>query len=186
MQQCIVVQGNLSMTVQSGLQILLWKRSTLMNLHICVCLRQKIFALGKNSHLFDKSKIFQFVFVDSYYSIVCMMKLFKICLTLLKIHLRDGNVFQSKSGRKTIFILILFCENSFLVNKIKTNIRVSLLSITESLTLPGEYVTGKNWHLCSVYCVIMNKQFRWIFSYNSFQDRPKKIKQRKRKNSQRC
>ena len=73
-----------------------------------------------------------------------MMKLFKICLTLLKIHLRDGNVFQSKSGRKTIFILILFCENSFLVNKIKTNIRVSLLSITESLTLPGEYVTGKN------------------------------------------
>ena len=89
-----------------------------------------------------------------------MMKLFKICLTFLKIHLRDGNVFQSKSGRKTIFILILFCKSSFLVNKIKTNIRVSLLSITESLTLPGEYVTGKNWHLCSVYCVIMNKQFR--------------------------
>ena len=125
-----------------------------MNLHICVCLRQKIFALGKNSHLFDKSKIFQFVFVDSYYSIVCMMKLFKICLTLLKIHLRDGNVFQSKSGRKTIFILILFCKSSFLVNKIKTNIRVSLLSITESLTLPGEHVTGKK--LAFMQCLLCN------------------------------
>ena len=65
MQQWIAVLGNMSMTAQSALQILLWKRSTLMKLHICVCLRQKIFALGKNSGLFDKSKIFQFVFIDS-------------------------------------------------------------------------------------------------------------------------
>ena len=61
-----------------------------------------------------------------------------------------------------------------------------LLSITELLTLPGEYVTGKNWHLYSVYHVIMYKQFGWIFSYNSFHNRPKKSSKKKWKNSQRC
>ena len=46
----------------------------------------------------------------------CMIKLFKICLKLFKIHLRYGNVFQRKLGRVTIIILILFCKNNFLVN----------------------------------------------------------------------
>ena len=74
-------------------------------------------------------------------------------------------------GFVPLFFMI-FCRMNQ-VKPLNQNIRVSLLNITEFLTLPGEYVTGKNWHLCSAYHVIMYKQFRWIFSYKSFHGRPK-------------
>ena len=87
-------------------------------------------------------------------------------------------------------VLSLFSSQFFCcMNQVKPlnqNIRVSLLSISEFLTLPGEYATRKNWHSCSVYHVIMYKQFGWMFSYKSFQYRPKKSYKKKWKNSQRC
>ena len=80
-------------------------------------------------------------------------------------------------GCVPLFFMI-FCRMNQ-VKPLNQNIRVSLLNITEFLTLPGEYVTGKNWHLYSVYHVIMYKQFGWIFSYNSFPNRPKKSSKKK-------
>ena len=57
-----------------------------------------------------------------------------------------------------------------------------LRSITKSLTLPGEYVTGKTWHSCSAYHVFMYKKLGWILSYNSFQGRSKRSYKKKWKN----
>ena len=56
-----------------------------------------------------------------------------------------------------LLFMIFFCHRNQ-VKPLSQNIRVSLRSITESLTLPGEYVTGKMWHLCSAYHVFMYKK----------------------------
>ena len=65
------------------------------------------------------------------------------------------------------------------------NIRVSLRSITESLTLPGEYVTGKMWHLCSAYHVFMYKKLGMNIIIQQFSRQVEKVIQEKMKKSQR-